>query len=71
MTGFGASMTDSSAYVLSKLPAATRDKTVADLFSPATGIGISMLRNPMGASDFAVNARRRAPCSAAASTPAR
>jgi O-glycosyl hydrolase len=55
MTGFGASMTDSSAYVLSRLPAATRDKTMADLFSPATGIGISMLRNPMGASDFAVN----------------
>ena len=55
MTGFGASMTDSSAYVLSRLPAATRDQTMADLFSPATGIGISMLRNPMGASDFAVN----------------
>jgi O-glycosyl hydrolase len=55
MTGFGASMTDSAAYVLSKLPAATRDKTMADLFSPTAGIGISMLRNPMGASDFAVN----------------
>ncbi|MBO0824194.1 MAG: discoidin domain-containing protein [Actinobacteria bacterium] len=55
MTGFGASMTDSSAYVLNKLPAATRDRTMADLFSPATGIGMSMLRNPMGASDFAVN----------------
>jgi len=55
MTGFGASMTDSSAYVLDQLPAATRDKTMADLFSPTTGIGVSMLRNPMGASDFAVN----------------
>jgi len=55
MTGFGASMTDSSAYVLNNLPAATRDKTMADLFSPDTGIGISMLRNPMGASDFAVH----------------
>jgi O-glycosyl hydrolase len=55
MTGFGASMTDSAAYVLSTLPAATRDKAMADLFSPAAGIGISMLRNPMGASDFAVN----------------
>src|SRR5260370_4803630 len=55
MTGFGASMTDSSAYVLSNLPAATRDKTMADLFSPDAGIGISMLRNPMGASDFAVH----------------
>jgi glucosylceramidase len=28
---------------------------MAELFSPATGIGISMLHNPMGASDFAVN----------------
>jgi len=55
MTGFGASMTDSAAYDLSKLPAAARDKTMADLFSPGEGIGISMLRNPMGASDFAVN----------------
>jgi O-glycosyl hydrolase len=55
MTGFGASMTDSSAYVLNNLPAATRDKTMADLFSPDTGIGLSMLRNPMGASDFAVH----------------
>lgn len=55
MTGFGASMTDSAAYVLSKLPPAVRAQTMSDLFSPATGIGISMLRNPMGASDFAVN----------------
>src|SRR5689334_21274824 len=35
MVGFGASMTDSSAYVLSQLPAARRKAIMADLFSPA------------------------------------
>ncbi len=55
MTGFGASMTDSSAYVLSKLPAKARKKAMRELFSPTDGIGLSMLRQPMGASDFAVD----------------
>jgi O-glycosyl hydrolase len=56
MTGFGASMTDTSAWVLTnKLSAATRAQTMTDLFSPNRGIGLSMLRQPMGASDFAVN----------------
>lgn len=54
MTGFGASMTDSSAYALSQLPAKTRRSIMTDLFSPSAGIGLSMLRQPMGASDFAV-----------------
>jgi O-glycosyl hydrolase len=54
MTGFGASMTDSSAYVLSALPAKTRRAIMTDLFSTHDGIGLSMLRQPMGASDFAV-----------------
>ena len=52
MAGFGASMTDSSAYVLSQLPSRQRTKIMRELFSDA-GIGLSMLRNPMGASDFA------------------
>jgi len=56
MTGFGASMTDTSAWVLTdKLNEATRRQTMTDLFSPDQGIGLSMLRQPMGASDFAVN----------------
>ena len=55
MTGFGASMTDSSAYVLSKLPTRTRNQIMTELFSPTKGIGLSMLRQPMGASDFAVD----------------
>ncbi|MET1007028.1 MAG: discoidin domain-containing protein [Propionibacteriaceae bacterium] len=55
MTGFGASMTDTSAYLLSnKLTAATRRQAMNELFS-RDGIGLSMLRQPMGASDFAVN----------------
>ena len=54
MTGFGASMTDSSAYVLSRLPAKARTSIMTDLFSTREGIGLSMLRQPMGASDFAV-----------------
>lgn len=54
MTGFGASMTDSSAYVLSELPTKARTKIMRSLFSSTDGIGLSMLRQPMGASDFAV-----------------
>ena len=50
--GFGASLTDSSAAVLYRLDRATRDRTMASLFDPRTGIGISYLRQPMGASDF-------------------
>ena len=55
MTGFGASMTDSSGWVLSrKLSKAARQKIMRELFSVEDGIGLSMLRQPMGASDFAV-----------------
>ncbi len=55
MTGFGASLTDSSGWVLSrKLSKAARQKIMRELFSVEDGIGLSMLRQPMGASDFAV-----------------
>ncbi|HEY5979829.1 MAG TPA: discoidin domain-containing protein [Microlunatus sp.] len=54
MAGFGASMTDSSAYVLSKLPVRTRTSIMNDLFATGDGIGLSLLRQPMGASDFTV-----------------
>ena len=51
--GFGASLTDSSAYLIcNKLTVAQRDTLLNNLFSPTTGIGISFLRQPMGASDF-------------------
>jgi glucosylceramidase len=52
--GFGASMTDSSAYLLNEvLPAASLPGVMQKLFDRAKGIGISFLRNPMGASDLA------------------
>jgi O-glycosyl hydrolase len=55
MTGFGASFTDSSAWLVgTRLDSATRDAAMRDLFGPS-GIGLSFLRQPMGSSDFAVN----------------
>jgi glucosylceramidase len=52
MRGFGASITDSSAVVLSRLRPAARDTVMTDLFSPSRGDSLSVLRQPMGASDF-------------------
>ncbi|MCE5339967.1 MAG: hypothetical protein LLF92_02395 [Planctomycetaceae bacterium] len=55
--GFGASLTDSSAYLLYySLTAQKRAEVLTDLFDSNTGIGLSYLRQPMGTSDF----RRRA-----------
>ncbi|MBP2473339.1 glucosylceramidase [Crossiella equi] len=54
--GAGASMTDSAAWLLNSsgaISAATREATMRKLFSPTEGIGLSFLRNPMGASDLA------------------
>src|SRR6266550_7954200 len=54
ITGFGASFTDSSAWLVgTKLDVGQRDAVMRDLFSDQ-GIGLSFLRQPMGASDFAV-----------------
>jgi len=51
--GFGASLTDSSASLIcSKLTTAQKDTLLNNLFNPNTGIGLSFLRQPMGASDF-------------------
>jgi len=53
--GFGASLTDSSAWLLSrKLGGVQRQAALEMLFSPSKGIGLSVLRQPMGASDFAL-----------------
>src|SRR3974377_2413035 len=52
MDGFGASLTDSSAWVVAnKLTAAQQANLWQNLFSPTAGIGISFLRQPMGAPD--------------------
>jgi glucosylceramidase len=53
--GFGASLTESSAYLLKrKLSGAQRGDALRMLFDRQQGIGLSMLRQPMGASDFAL-----------------
>ncbi|KAA2261408.1 glucosylceramidase [Solihabitans fulvus] len=54
--GGGASFTDTAAWLLNSsgaLSQATRDDTMRRLFDPNSGIGLSFLRNPMGASDLA------------------
>ncbi len=56
MAGFGASMTESSAWLLYRqLDAGTRDAAMRQLFSPSDGIGLSFLRQPIGASDFSLS----------------
>ncbi|NEA33892.1 ricin-type beta-trefoil lectin domain protein [Streptomyces sp. SID13031] len=54
--GGGASFADSSAWLLNSsntISAATRNQVMKDLFDPVNGIGLSFVRNPMGASDLA------------------
>lgn len=51
--GFGAAFTDTSAYLLqNKLDATTRDRVMRDLFTRGSGIGLSLMRTPMGSSDY-------------------
>lgn len=51
--GFGASMTGSSAYVLTKnIGEAKRQEVMNSLFSKEKGIGLSYMRMTVGASDF-------------------
>ncbi len=54
--GFGASLTDSAAWVVSNNPNSSQlSMLMQQLFSPTAGIGLSFLRQPMGASDFTVD----------------
>lgn len=50
--GFGAALTGSSAIVLQRLSAEARHNILETLFDKGKGIGISVLRISMGASDF-------------------
>lgn len=50
--GCGASITDSSASLLARLPADRRDAVMQQLFCPSAGIGLSYLRQPIGSSAF-------------------
>ena len=53
MDGFGASLTDGSAWLLeTKLAPAARDQVMTRLFDPARGIGLSFLRQPIGSTDL-------------------
>jgi O-glycosyl hydrolase len=55
IVGFGAAFTDSSAWlVYNSLTASQRATLMSDLFDPKGGIGLDMVRVPMGASDFSV-----------------
>ena len=52
--GFGASFTDSAAYLIHQvLDEKQRTEVMSKLFHPGNGIGLSFLRSPMGASDYA------------------
>ena len=54
--GFGASLTDSAAWVIwNDLDAVQRAALMQQLFSPTAGIGLGFLRQPMGATDFSVS----------------
>jgi glucosylceramidase len=53
--GFGGSLTDSGAWVLSRASAAQQSSILNALFDPQNGIGISFLRQPIGSSDFSLN----------------
>jgi glucosylceramidase len=53
MDGFGASFTDSSTYnVYNYLTPAQQTALMTSLFSSTNGIGLTMLRQPMGATDL-------------------
>jgi glucosylceramidase len=54
--GFGASLSESSAWLLKrKLTDSQRKDALQMLFDRKKGIGLTMLRQPMGASDFALS----------------
>ncbi|MCE7012087.1 RICIN domain-containing protein [Kibdelosporangium philippinense] len=50
MVGFGASFTDSAAWNVFNSP--RRDEIMNALFNPNTGVGMTFLRQPIGATDF-------------------
>ncbi len=54
VSGFGAALTGSSAWLIHQLEPARRKALLRELFDPARGIGISYLRITMGASDFSL-----------------
>ncbi|MFJ8961671.1 ricin-type beta-trefoil lectin domain protein [Lentzea sp. NPDC102401] len=53
MVGFGASFTDAAAWNIFNSP--RRNEIMNNLFDKSTGIGMSFIRQPIGASDFSRN----------------
>nr|WP_296069059.1 ricin-type beta-trefoil lectin domain protein [uncultured Actinoplanes sp.] len=51
--GAGASITDTTAFDIRSLSAATQNDVMSKVFSPAGGIGVSAVRNVIGSSDLA------------------
>jgi glucosylceramidase len=55
MIGFGAAMTDASAYLMAEVMSATqREALLQELFGRPSGLGLSFVRVPFGASDFSL-----------------
>jgi glucosylceramidase len=57
LIGFGASLTGASAELIGTLSDADRDRLMTRLFSPEAGIGLSVLRQPLGPNDFSSDNR--------------
>lgn len=52
--GFGASFTDTATYLFGLMPEETRNDVMTKLFDDEKGIGLDMIRNPLGACDFSL-----------------
>ena len=52
--GFGASFTDTATYLFESLSEETRNDVLTKLFDDEKGIGLDLLRNPIGACDFSL-----------------
>ncbi|HXF95312.1 MAG TPA: family 16 glycosylhydrolase [Gemmatimonadales bacterium] len=54
LVGFGAALTDASAWLIQGLPPERRERLLRELFGPAPGLGLSFTRLTIGASDFSL-----------------
>ncbi|MEO6923594.1 MAG: glycoside hydrolase family 30 beta sandwich domain-containing protein [Bryocella sp.] len=56
MDGFGAAMTEGSAWLLEKkIPTSLKDRVMTRLFSPGEGVGLSFIRLPIASTDLSLN----------------
>lgn len=52
--GFGASFTDTATYLFGMMSEETRNDVLTKLFDDEKGIGLDLIRNPLGACDFSL-----------------